>query len=101
MDKQHTMTKQHNKPNPLNFFGVRQLEVPPPHFESINLPLTTYNLQDTIVKWIIKNLKSRFYVGTKTILDSDNQYSQTLQIAFEDPKELSYFTLACPHLKYK
>ena len=90
-----------DNPNPLNFFGVRRLKVPPPHFETMYFAMNTYNLEDTIVKWIDKNLKSRFYVGKKTILDSSKQYSQTLQIAFEDPKELSYFSLACPHLKYK
>jgi len=90
-----------DNPNPLDFFGVRRLLVPPPHFEMMYFSMNTYNLEDTIVKWIITNLKSRFYVGKKTIIDSNNQYSQALQIGFEDPKELSYFSLACPHLKYK
>ena len=88
-------------PNPLNFFGVRQVRVPPPHFEVMNIQMNRYNLEDSIAKWITKNLKSRFYVGKITNLDISNQYVQTLQIGFEDPKELSYFSLACPHLKYK
>lgn len=88
-------------PNPLNFFGIRRLTVPPPHFEIANINMNTYNLEDTIVRWINNNLKSRYYVGKITILDSSNQYVQTLQIGFEDPKELSYFNLACPYLKYK
>ena len=97
------MTKQPNlkNPNPLNFFGVRQCKVPPPHFESMHIPMHTYNLENSIARWITNHLKSRFYLGKQTILDSSNQYTQTLQIAFEDPKELSYFTLACPYLKYK
>ena len=88
-------------PNPLNFFEVRKCKVPPPHFEAINIPMHIYNLEDSISRWITNHLKSRFYVGKQTILDSSNQYTQTLHVAFEDPKELSYFTLACPHLKYK
>jgi len=90
-----------DNPNPLNFFGIRQLRVPPPHFEIMNIQMNMYNLEESIIKWINRNLKSRFYVGKITALDSNNQYVQTLQIGFEDPKELSYFSLACPHLKYK
>lgn len=89
------------QPNPLNFYKIRQVEVPPPYFESINIELKTYNLEKTIVKWITENLKGRFYVGQITELDSSNQFAKVIKVAFEDPKELSFFTLACPHLKYK
>jgi len=89
------------EPNPLNFYGIRQVRVPPPYFESISLELSRYNLEQTIIKWITENLKGRFYVGSITELNKSNQYVMLLKVAFEDPKELSFFTLACPHLKYK
>lgn len=73
----------------------------PPHFESINLKLQIYNLEETIVKWIKNNLKGRFFVSNVSYLDASNQITKGLRIGFEDAKELSYFTLACPHLKYK
>ena len=59
-----------------------------------------YNLEQTIQKWIHSNLKGRFYVGKGLHIDQTNKISESLRIGFEEPKELSYFTLACPHLKY-
>jgi hypothetical protein len=96
-----TMPRNIRDPNPLNFYGVRQLQVPSPHFEKITIDQQIYNLEQTIVKWIHDHLKGRFYVGNVTSLDSNNQFQKGIEIAFENPKELSYFTLACPYLKYK
>jgi len=87
------------EPNPLNIFKIRQLEKPPVHFEYVNIPMS-YNLEHAIAKWIEANMKHRFYVG-KTLDLREDKVSVLLKIGFEDPKELSYFTLACPHLKYK
>ena len=90
-----------DNPNPFNFYEVRQVVVKPPHFESFSASIPLYNLEGTIIKWITENLKGRFYVGTITALGSDNAFEKQLEVGFEDPKELSYFTLACPFLKYK
>lgn len=87
------------EPNPLNLFDIRRLKVPPRHFEYISIPIR-YNLLDSITKWIVDNCKGRFYVGKTVDVDGSNTVSQMLKIGFEDPKEMSYFTLACPHLKY-
>jgi len=86
-------------PNPLNLFDIRKLKVPPTHFEYITIPMT-YNLEDALVKWIEDHLKSRFYVGRTLGIDKNNQVATLIKVGFEEPKELSYFTLACPHLKY-
>lgn len=88
------------KPNPLNLFDIRRAEIPPPYFEYITADFT-YNLDAAIVHWIEKNLKGRYFVGRSTGLDSDDRVNQILKIGFEEPKELSMFMLACPHLKYK
>jgi len=74
--------------------------MPPPHFESINLPSQRYNLERSVSKWIYDNLKGRYYVGQSTTLNDQNQWEKVLTVSFENPKELSYFTLACPLLKY-
>jgi hypothetical protein len=87
-------------PNPLNIFEVRQVKSPPPHFEFVNIPMT-YNLEQSLVKWIYKKLKNRFYIGKNVILDNESKITQVITVGFEDSKELSYFMLACPHLKYK
>jgi len=87
------------EPNPLNLFGIRQLKVPSPHCDYIKIPLR-YNLERSIQKWIDDNLKGRYYIGT-TVAITDSSTETVCKIGFEDTKELSYFTLACPLLKYK
>lgn len=87
------------KPNPLDFFGVRQSSSPPAHFEYVSIPMQ-YNLENTIKRWISIHLKGRFYVGKAVIFTKNNKIEECLRIGFEDTKELSYFSLACPHLKY-
>lgn len=86
--------------NPLEVFGIRRATVPPIHFEYADLVLP-YNMKDALEKWIESNLRSKYYIGRSSIIDSENKLNYSLRIGFEEPKELSYFMLACPHLKYK
>jgi hypothetical protein len=87
------------EPNALNFFEIRRAKVPPPYFEYILLP-TRYNLDQSLVKWIEQNLKGRFYVGKAVAVTNSNSIENMTKVGFEEAKELSYFTLACPYLKY-
>ena len=87
-----------DKINPLNVLECRELRDPPPHFHYLNLDLK-YNLQKSIRDWIVLNLKNRFYIGETLVLE-DNQFSLKLKVGFEEPKEASFFLIACPHLKY-
>ena len=88
------------EPNFYDVFGVRRVrEFCPPHFETTTLP-QRYNLEQSITKWIEYNCKGRFYSGKGVILNNENKVVTVLKIGFENPKELSYFMLACPHLKY-
>ena len=88
------------KINSLNVFEVRQVKSAPPHFEYVNLPMK-YNLEDSLIRWIKQHLKNRFYVGKNVSLGSENKLTQVLTVGFEETKDMSYFMLACPHLKYK
>lgn len=95
------MLDKKNTPNALDFFDVRETKSAPKHFEFCNLT-PKYNMEDSIRKWIKTNLKGRFYIG-KTIVLSDKldvTYNRCIRIGFEQHRELSYFMLACPHLKY-
>ena len=87
-------------PNALNLFGIRRVEKAPQHFEYLTVPIT-YNTDASIAKWIETHMKHRFYIGRTLDIDSEDRVVPFLRIGFEEPKELSYFTLACPHLKYK
>lgn len=92
------MLKRHD-PNPLNFFEVRRASIPCPYFEYVSIPLK-YNLEQSLVKWITENLKGRYYIGKAVVLSADGQMETAVKVGFEEPKECSYFTLACPYLKY-
>ena len=93
------MLQKTGQPNALNFFNIRQLRVAPPHLEYSTLK-QSYKFEDAITKWIVKNLKGRFFIGKKVDLDKENTVATLINLGFEDPKELSYFMLACPLLKY-
>lgn len=87
-----------DKINPLNMLECRELRDPPPHFNYVVMDLR-HNIQKSIQEWILINLKHRFYIGETLIIDN-NQFVIKLKIGFEEPKEASFFLIACPHLKY-
>jgi hypothetical protein len=87
------------EPNPLNVFGLRRIALPPAHFEYVNVPMK-YNLEDSLAKWIVSNLKHRFYIGSNVSLDENNKLIKVVTVGFEETRDMSYFMLACPHLKY-
>ena len=86
-------------PNPLNVFNIRKLKTAVPYFEYVNLPVT-YNIEEALSTWIDSNLRNRYYIGRKITLDSDNKFNQVITVGFEENRDMSYFMLACPHLKY-
>lgn len=76
--------------NPLNVWGLRQLEHCPPHFVKVNFDLQC-NFKK-ITDWIVENLEGRFYAGDS--YSEDNQRIQMHKcVAFEIPGEASYFAL--------
>jgi hypothetical protein len=87
-----------NKINPLNVLNAREVDHPPPYFQFLTLDLK-YNIVNTIKDWINQNLKHRYYIN-ETLVIVDGQYQVRIKIGFEDPKEASFFLLACSHLKY-
>ena len=89
-----------NKITAQDFFEIRRLKFEPPHLATIDLP-HTYNMESAISKWIECNLKKRYFLKKAVSLTKENKIESVLRAGFEDPKELSYFVLACPHLKYK
>jgi hypothetical protein len=88
------------EPNPLNIFNLRKVDQFPPYFDFINIPFT-YNIQESIERWIESNLKGRYYIGRTVDLIDNKIQGNLIKIGFEESKEMSYFMLACPYLKYK
>lgn len=82
--------------NPLNVLQQRRLQHVPPHFESIDISANS-DLA-LIDAWIYFNLNSRYCIKTKQILDSNRKIVSMHEISVEEPSELAYMALACPHL---
>lgn len=87
------------EPNPLDVLEAKQVKFLPPHFETVNLPLK-YNLEQSLANWINRHIKNRFYIGKNVVLNEENKIVQVCIVGFEETKDMSYFMLACPHLKY-
>jgi hypothetical protein len=85
------------KINPLNVLECREVSDPPIYFK-YHTATINHNRVKSLKEWIYNNLKHRFYAG-ETLVLKDNQWDIQVKIGFEDPKELSFFLLACPHLK--
>jgi|TARA_B100001094_G_scaffold72041_1_gene68260 hypothetical protein len=89
-----------NRVSAQDFFEIRRLSYEPSHLATIDLS-HTYNIESAISKWIDTNLKKRYFLKKVIGLTKENKIETVLRAGFEDPKELSYFVLACPLLKYK
>ena len=93
------MSLKNGKPNSLNFFNLRRVEFACPHFKYTTLDKYNPSMIKQIDSWIKKNLNNRYYIGQGIALDNTNTIVYTTRIGFESEKELSFFTIACPHLQ--
>jgi hypothetical protein len=81
--------------NPLNVLSMRRLKRIPPNFSKIQLK-GFFDLKE-LDKWIYINLDSRYCIRKTTIVD-ENKLTTAIEVGFEDAKELTMLTLACPLL---
>ena len=93
------MALKNGKPNPLNYFGIRRAEFAAPHFKYTTIEKYNPALLKNLDAWIKHNLNSRYFIGQGLALDNTNTIVYTTRIGFESEKELSFFTIACPHLQ--
>ena len=83
--------------NPIDVLRKREIGFMPPHFSKIKLS-DDDSLFDEKSDWIKNKLKGRYYINHAPSIDN-NKLKTTTFIGFEDPKELTYFMLACPFLR--
>ncbi|CAB4125926.1 hypothetical protein UFOVP181_312 [uncultured Caudovirales phage] len=93
------MALKNGKPNPLNYFNLRRVEFACPHFKYINVEKYNSQTLKAFDSWIKHNLNNRYYIGQGIALDHTNTITYITRIGFESEKELSFFTIACPHLQ--
>jgi hypothetical protein len=89
------------KPNPLNYFDLRRVEFACPHFKYTTINKYNPTLIQNLNTWIQHNLNNRYYIGQGISLDNTNTIVYNTRIGFESEKELSFFTIACPHLQIR
>ncbi len=81
--------------NPLNALGLRKLNYIPQHFTKMSIK----NIEiDNINSWIYSNLNGRYAIARSLKIDENNRMVETQDLGFEDPAELTMFSLACPYL---
>jgi hypothetical protein len=95
------MSLKNGKPNPLNYFELRRVEFSCPHFKYTTVDKYNPILIKNLDLWIRKNLNNRYYIGQGITLDNTNTIVYNTRIGFESEKELSFFTIACPHLNIR
>ena len=84
--------------NPLEVLKVRKMTTIPPHFSTTRLSDTEY--YNGVEDWVKIRLKGRYAIYKSPYYDQNsNGLKSSVHIGFEDPSELTYFMLACPHLR--
>ena len=87
-----------NQVNPLNYFNCRQFTKKPHGLEFLKLNYDWNDNEELLEKWILENLKGRYYVGKHLAVDNQNRIRNFILVGFENPKELSLFNLSCPYI---
>lgn len=87
-----------NEINSLDILNIRKLSHIPAHFARMHLSDINF-LTRGIESWIQNCLKGRYSVVNMPAVDKEGRLKKTTFVAFEDHKELTYFMLACPHLR--
>lgn len=84
--------------NPLEVLKIRKMTTIPPHFSKTRISDSEYF--DGVEDWVKVRLKGRYAIYKAPCYDEDNKVLKTsLHIGFENHQELTYFMLACPHLR--
>jgi len=84
--------------NPIDVLNLREVKTLPPHFSKIRISDSEL-FEGDIQRWVRTKLKGRFSIVRSPAIDKDGNLKSTTFMAFEDQKELTYFMLACPHLR--
>lgn len=87
-----------NKINPLNALDIRKVDFPAVHFHFVQISKRTPHVIKQVDNWIYDNLNGRYYIGSDIDLDNLNVICYVTKIGFENPKEVTFFKIACPYI---
>ncbi len=84
--------------NPLDVLDKRAVNFMPPHFSKIKVGDVSF-MEQELEHWIRNKLRGRYFISRAPTIGSDDKLKSAVFVGFEDQKELTYFMLACPHLR--
>ena len=84
--------------NPIDVLNRRETTVLPVHFSKIKVSETDM-FDGKVKQWIQTKLKGRFCIVKSPTIDQSGNLKSATVVGFEEQKELTYFMLACPHLR--
>jgi hypothetical protein len=84
--------------NPLEVLHKRSVSHLPPHFTKMRLNPHEVGFSG-VEGWIRAKLKGRYCIAQLPSIDKEGHLKTATFVGFEDQKELTYFMLACPHLR--
>jgi hypothetical protein len=84
--------------NPIDVLKQREIKTLPPHFSKIKVSDSEL-FEGNIDSWIKNRLKGRYCIVRSPSIDNGGNLKSATFVGFEDQKELTYFMLACPHLR--
>jgi hypothetical protein len=84
--------------NPIAILKQRRVSTLPPHFAKTKIGEMVL-FDNELIDWVDARLKGRYCVVRSPAIDKDGKLKSATFVAFEDQKELTYFMLACPHLR--
>lgn len=84
--------------NPLEVLQKRSLSFIPPHFAKVKVTQNELGFGG-LESWVKTRLKGRYAIRDMPSIDKEGHLKTATFVAFEDQKELTYFMLACPHLR--
>lgn len=90
------MSLKRSEVNPLSVLNLRKLSFVPKHFSKVSVNIRVD--QKMLDHWINYNLSGRYAIVKSLSLDEKQALVETLEIGFEDPKEITMFTLGCPYI---
>ena len=86
--------------NALAVLKKRKVDTMFPQFAKIKIADIDWQ-HDDIENWVKAKLAGRFYIQKSPSITSDGKLKSSTFVGFEDHRELTYFMLACPHLRRK
>ena len=82
--------------NALDVLKCRKIDYLPCHFKTTEIE---YMSIKDLEKWIREKLTGRYCITKKISFDSDDKMQSKIVAGFEKHTELTYFMLACPHIR--